>query len=128
MYQSQLPPNSVDGSQQTVLTPAYQQQIGVVNQHQQPMAVYQHQQQNGSVVPMPVIVQPQVQGRFAPHVGPKSTKVCGDLLITLGVFMLIGQALETTGISLFFGSVDSYIDYAGYWGGVIVRYFYCFCG
>jgi hypothetical protein len=144
MYQNQQQPNSIDsGSTPTDIMPTHGQPNGVVPQYQQPLTVNQqpmpvYQQPVGlSVnqlqpyfVSVAAVAPPQVQGRFAPHLSSRSTKACGDLLITLGIFMLAGQMLETigfSGLSYRILQVNTYIAYVGYWGGVIVSFnTYCY--
>jgi hypothetical protein len=150
MMQTYEPPNGVVPQYQLPLT--VKQQPTLFHQQQQPMPVYQpqvpinQQQQPTPVIQQPVglpvnqpqpyfvsvavVAPPQVQGRFAPHLSSRSTKVCGDLLITLGVFMMVGQMLETigfSGLSYRILLVNTYIAYVGYWGGVIVCFnTYCY--
>lgn len=95
-----------------VQVPVYQVQYGVSQQH-------------NIVVATPVVMhQAQACGRFAPLLECQSAKRCGNLLITLGCFMLVGQVLETAAIGSIYpivsGSEYSLISYVGFWGGVIV--------
>jgi hypothetical protein len=106
------------------MMPANHQPPGVVPQYHQPSPMNQQQQNFASGA---VVTQSQVQDRFSRHMTPQPTKICGDLLITLGVFMLVGQILEVIEFGIYTEYANSLVGYTGFWGGVIVSFdTYCY--
>lgn len=67
------------------------------------------------------------QGRYGRHFLPEPTEQCGYMLTIWGGITLIGGTLETCTFDKYSRQIqqeiDSYswIDYSGYWCGVVVR-------